>query len=183
MDRLEQMLSAQMQLQAKLGHKYAAMTMEERVAEFTTMATAAVCEITEALAEVTWKPWAKGSPTINAPGVMSELNDTWQFLANMWFITMPDATPSEVADAMHAALDKKLEINHARVNNGYDGTNKCPACRRAYDDTYVTCVPMQPSKVEGANDVPAFCDQAHTYVSSIGEPMGFGVTGWYVVTP
>lgn len=182
-DRLEEMVAAQMQFQARLGHKFAAMDVEERIEHIKTMALAAVCEITEALAEVTWKPWAHGTPTINAKGVTSELNDTWQFIANVWFAAMPTATPAEIADAMHTALEAKLKINHQRADEGYDGQDKCPACRRAYDDTYVTCVRKARAQVEGQNDVPAFCDQLVGYVSDTGEPLGFGSTGWYVVTP
>jgi hypothetical protein len=181
-DRLEQMIAAQQGFQAKLGHKFAAMTPEERIMYMKEMYIAAIAELGEALDETSWKPWAHGY-RFNSAGVVSELSDAWQFMANMWFVAMPTGSPADIAEGMYHTLMNKLEVNHTRADNGYDNTDKCPACRRAYDDTHVTCVRKAHAQHEGTNDVPAFCDISRTYVSDNGEALGFGASGWYVVTP
>jgi hypothetical protein len=135
------MLAQQLEFQHRLGHDFAKMTTDERIAHVKDMFIAAICELTESLGEVSWKPWATGT-RFSTLAFIGELNDTWQFLANMWFVAMPNATTAEIASEMQSALERKLVINYQRVIDGYDGVStKCPECHRALDDSTVLCSP------------------------------------------
>jgi hypothetical protein len=139
MSELVNMLEEQLALQKRLGYDYANMTRWERIAYIKNMYIAAVQELGEALNEVSWKPWTTGEIKIDELAFIGELNDTWQFVANMWFAVMPSATPAEIAHAMEQTHHRKIGVNLARVKMGYDGTNKCSACKRALDDPHVAC--------------------------------------------
>lgn len=150
-DSLVEMLAAQLEYQRSMGHDFAAMSDERRIAWVKDMYIAAVHELGEALDEVSWKPWTDGPPRFTVLPFIAELGDAFQFIMNMWFAAMPHATPAEVATAMHVTLDSKLLVNRARVADGYDGVStKCPGCRRALDDPHVTCRKIGPYRVECA---------------------------------
>jgi dUTPase-like protein len=139
-DRLAEMLLGQRQLQERLGHNFETMSHAERLAYVKEMYVAATLELGEALNETTWKSWTVGDPHINILPFISELSDAWQFIANMWFAALPFATPGQVADAMRETLLTKLQVNHRRADDDYDGVStKCPQCKRALDDPHVMC--------------------------------------------
>lgn len=90
-------------------------------------------ELHEALAETGWKPWAK-SQHINRDAYVSELVDSFHFLMNLMLVV--DCSAEEFL----AKYFEKRGINAARQAAGYDGiAGKCPDCKRALDDTAVTC--------------------------------------------
>ena len=135
-DRLEAMLDAQWALQQRLGNKYAEMTLEERITHVKDMVLAATDELHEALGEIGWKPWAT-SRHLNEDAAFGELRDAWQFLTNAMFAVTTDA-PEHLAQRLFDALMDKLEINHERIERGYDGvSDKCPGCGRALDEVNV----------------------------------------------
>jgi hypothetical protein len=84
---------------------------------------------------VGWKPWAS-SKHINRDAFVSELVDTWQFLMNLFQVV--DVTPEELGEKLAA----KHKVNWQRIAKEYDGvSDKCPECKRAYDDAHVRCSP------------------------------------------
>ncbi len=139
-DRLEEMVSRQLDLQRHLGYDFTKMTMQERLAYIREMYMAIIKELGEALDETTWKPWATGEPHIHTEKYLSELNDVWQLLCNMWFVALPDCDGVDVALMMSSIHEKKVRVNRTRRDNAYDGwSTKCPTCRRALDDPGVRC--------------------------------------------
>lgn len=113
----------------------------QRIAYVKDMYVALVQEAGEALNETTWKPWATAAvPAIHTLELMTELTDIWCFLCNMWLAVMPDATPEQVAEAMFINYHTKVQLNHRRQDEGYDGTNKCPVCKRALDEAHLAFV-------------------------------------------
>lgn len=136
---LTQMLTQQRELQIRLGYDFEKMTTEERVTYIKEMYIAATQELGEALNETTWKSWASGNSMIHIHEFTGELTDTWQFIANMWFAALPDASPEYIAHVMYDRLAAKIRINHKRADANYDGKNKCPQCKRALDDPAVEC--------------------------------------------
>jgi dUTPase-like protein len=123
----------------------------QRIAYVKDMYIALVQEAGEALNETTWKPWAtEAVPAIHTLELITELTDIWCFVMNMWFAAMPDATPEQIAEALFQSHHTKVKVNHQRQNEGYDGTNKCSGCGRAFDDSSVRCVPA-------SNQIPGFC--------------------------
>lgn len=144
-DRLEYMIAQQGELQRRLGYDFDKMTIDERIEFVKTMTLAATAELHEALNEVSWKPWAT-SKHFHTSRLLAELNDAWQFITNIWLAAAPEATPAELAQFMQTTLDEKLQVNHQRIENGYDGvTGKCFNCKRALDDPHVKCRAGVPS--------------------------------------
>ena len=134
-DSLVSMLRQQLDFQRRLGHDFTKMTTDERVQWIKDMTLATVCELTEALNETSWKPWANRSSTVDTIPFVGELSDAWQFITNMWFAALPDLTPEQLAAVMRSTLEAKLVVNRKRHADGYDGVStKCPRCRRALDD-------------------------------------------------
>lgn len=87
-------------------------------------------EISEALQEVSWKPWAKDD-YINAKEFVGELVDAFHFLMNLALIVDP------TGDAFVEAYFKKAEVNANRQAKGYSITeegSKCKHCGRALDE-------------------------------------------------
>lgn len=98
-------------------------------------------ELHEALAETGWKPWAK-SKHVARDAYVSELVDAFHFLMNLMLVVDCDA------DEFLAKYFEKRGINVQRQAEGYDGiTGKCPQCKRALDDTAVTCTETGCSEV------------------------------------
>lgn len=91
-------------------------------------------ELHEFLGEIGWKPWASPRGWVNRENAVGELVDLGHFFANL--LNAIGVTDAE----WESAYRKKQQINRDRQKNGYDGLNKCPKCKRAYDDPSVTCV-------------------------------------------
>lgn len=104
---------------------------DERGSYWSDMHTALVDELSEFLAEVSWKPWANGRGEIkNREAALGELVDAGHFLANL--LISINATDKE----WEAAYQEKQARNKARQerDGGYDNDAlKCPECRRELD--------------------------------------------------
>lgn len=149
-DRLHKMFMAQFDAQVNTyGNNFPEMSMDERIAFISWNAFALDDEIHEAMGEIGWKPWAT-SKHINRDAYCNELIDTWHFLMNMALVV------GMTADEFSGRYFKKLELNVKRQREGYDGRNKCPKCKRAYDDSAVLCRPG-----EGEGD--SYCAQTQEW--------------------
>lgn len=134
MTDLAKMMAAQLELQRVKGTDPTAMTLEERIQFIKDQVLACTDELHEALAEVGWKPWASAR-FISENSAFGELRDAWQFLTNLMFAVTQDS-PEDLAKRLEDNLYEKLEINHRRMAEGYDGVStKCPQCKRALDET------------------------------------------------
>lgn len=147
----------------------------ERAIEMVRIQTlACIKELGEALDEVGWKPWAS-SRHFNVEAFRSELIDAFRFWLNLVHISGMSAE-----GVMNHYLES-LAKTDARVENGYTGLDKCPSCKRAYDDKHIGCWPPT-ENIEDVPPTPAWCEAACTYVSSSGEPMEWSVAqlAWVV---
>lgn len=133
-DMLADMLNRQRALQEQsYGFDFNAMSEEERVLFAKDQALALLDEVHEALGEIGWKPWAT-SRHMNRDAFVSELVDAWHFLMNL--LLAARVTPEE----FYRKYKAKNIKNALRQYKGYDGvTDKCPSCKRAYDDDAVRC--------------------------------------------
>lgn len=100
-------------------------------------------ELSEFMQEVGWKPWATPRGWVNRDAAVGELVDVAHFLANL--LCALDVTDAEWQHAYRT----KQEVNRQRQRSGtYDGVSgKCYACRRAYDDPSVKCIPATDDKL------------------------------------
>lgn len=151
-DRLDEMFRLQREFQERLpgyrGMAYPPTSPEVIVREVMVMGYSAICEITEAVDEVGWKPWAT-SRHVNRAAYLAELADAWAFLMNLCLLV--GATPDE----LYEAYLKKVETNHRRQDEKYDGvSSKCPSCKRAYDDERTWCHPAK------GDNATAWCQDA-----------------------
>lgn len=105
---------------------------EERIQFIKDMILALTDELHEMLGEVGWKPWAT-SDHINEDAFKNELIDAWHFLMNLMLVV------NMSAEELYERYIAKRQKNIKRQDNGYDGLNKCPICKRAYDDDAVEC--------------------------------------------
>jgi hypothetical protein len=139
---LHEALIAQWNLQVKsFGTDPNDLNDEEKLEWIRWNMLALMDELHEALAETGWKPWAK-SKHLNRDAFISELVDAFHFLMNLMLVVNCDA------DEFLGKYFEKRGINAARQAAGYDGvTGKCPDCKRALDDTAVTCTPDGCQKV------------------------------------
>jgi hypothetical protein len=147
----------------------------DRVAEMVRVQTlACIGELTEALNEVGWKPWAS-SNHFNVEAFRSELIDVLRFWLNLVHIS------GMSAEGVLAHYEESLAKTNARVENGYTGLHKCPACKRAYDDKAVGCWP----RTEDDPPTPAYCVSRGAHVSATGDPMEFSVSqnDWVLAGP
>jgi dUTPase-like protein len=133
-DFLTRMIADQRAFQERVDPRPFTGDVSEQIAYVKDMLLALYREIGECLDETTWKPWATGEKAIHRGNLMTELTDAWCFLCNVWFAVMPNATPAQVAQAMAVNHDVKVQLNHKRQDEGYDGKHKCPHCSRALDD-------------------------------------------------
>jgi dUTPase-like protein len=97
-----------------------------------TQILACIAELVEALDEIGWKPWTS-SNHFNVEAFRSELIDAFRFWLNLVHISGMSA--KDVLNKFNESLEK----TNRRVEHGYDGLNKCPACHRAYDDKHMRC--------------------------------------------
>lgn len=98
------------------------------------MILACTDELHEALNETGWKPWAT-SNHINDEAFKNELVDAWHFMMNLMLVIDMNATE------LYKRYLAKRAKNIKRQEDGYDGLDKCPLCKRAYDDDAVACLP------------------------------------------
>lgn len=84
-------------------------------------------ELSEALGEIAWKPWADAE-YFNRDEFIGELVDVMHFVGNM--LVAAGCTDAE----LNARYLAKMEKNRKRMESGYTGLDKCPSCRRARDD-------------------------------------------------
>lgn len=133
---LVSLISAQRDLQLRLGTDFGSMSPEERRNFIVENVLAATDELHEALNETGWKSWAT-SRHLNEEAFFGELRDCWQLLTNLMLVIESD--PDKLAKLFADKLIAKLAVNHARVDSNYDGvTTKCPGCSRALEDVTIT---------------------------------------------
>ena len=86
-------------------------------------------EMSEALNEGHWKPWADADGFKDRDAYVKELVDALHFLVNLFLAAGADA--DEVVTRYFA----KAEVNAQRQADGYDGiSTKCGHCGRALDE-------------------------------------------------
>lgn len=138
---LNELLTAQRDLQVKFGYHFEHMTTLERVDYIKEMVLALTDELHEVLGEVDWKSWTHGERHVNVDGVKKELVDAFHMFMNLMLVV--DMTASELG-ALYA---RKHQVNITRQESGYDGrSTKCPSCRRALEDVTLTEI-----KLSGTN--------------------------------
>lgn len=132
------MLQLQEQLQTDTyGYNFQRMLPADRIQYIKDMKLALDAELQEALDEVSWKPWAT-SHHINREAYISELVDAFHFLMNMLLVF--GDSPDVIVSEFFTRYCLKNRVNAQRQEDGYDGVStKCPICKRALDDSAVTC--------------------------------------------
>lgn len=144
-DRLAEMMLLQSELQREAYWiDVVEFDDEEKIQYIRVNVLACTDELHEALNETGWKPWSSNN-TINEEAFKNELVDAWHFMMNL--INVIGMSPDE----LHQRYLAKREKNVKRQEDGYDNSNKCPVCKRAYDDDAVTC-----SKISEFGGVPYF---------------------------
>lgn len=128
-DRLATIFHAQRRLQERLGYDVAKFS-DEQEAEYVRLNVLSLeDELHEALQETNWKPWSQARPGItDYRAFQGELVDALHFLVNLCLVSGMGAD-----ELTHRFIDKNAR-NHARQDEGYDGSAKCPHCRRALDE-------------------------------------------------
>lgn len=138
-DMLTELFNMQHDLQVEsFGQNFQRMDTGARIAYIKEMKLALEAELQEALNETTWKPWTKRSAAINVTAYVGELVDALHFLMNMFLVIGED--PTHLAKRVFETYLVKHGINADRQASGYDGTDKCSRCGRAYDDPAVECL-------------------------------------------
>jgi hypothetical protein len=128
-DPMTELFRRQLDLQRQTGSYPPAMTPDQRMRYVKDMILACEDELHEALQETEWKPWSTAPPGFkDRDKFAGEIRDALQFVINL--LLAADVTPSELG----AMLSAKWDVNHRRVEEGYDGRNKCDHCRRALDE-------------------------------------------------
>lgn len=136
-DMFEAMMDMQAELQTHAHPLYLdprEMTdTEQKIRFIRDMREALEAELQEAIDETTWKPWSTKSPAINREAYKGEMVDAFHFFMNMMLVE--DITVEE----LFAAYKEKHDRNKARwaAEGGYQADQKCPRCKRAWDDIRV----------------------------------------------
>lgn len=117
----------------KVDYPHMKRDVDNRTAYVTMNLNAAFLELAEAQQETPWKPWATAENRTekwqqNRGKFVGELVDVLFFVANA--LVAVDCTDEELA----VRYAQKMEINRQRQAVGYDGSNKCYICGRAFDD-------------------------------------------------
>ena len=136
LDRLALMFDRQLELQRNsFGTDPSAMIGDQRADYLRTMGFALIDEVFEAMAEVSWKPWADDrGDLINRDAYVTEMIDVWFFVMNLLHVA--GCTPDELFEKYMT----KAEKNRRRQESGYSTrSNKCPVCYRGLDDDGVPC--------------------------------------------
>lgn len=163
MDRLEEIIARQLDLQ--LNHFKAigaGSTYEERMQYLKDNLIALEHELHEALDETNWKPWTTREGFMDTEPYIGELIDALHFLLNLFIVTAPELSAADFATLIYTRYMAKAQVNEERQAAGYDGLNKCPNCRRSYDDSSTRCLPHPPMMwptLEGQEDLP-WCQDA-----------------------
>lgn len=116
MDRLEEMLKLQAELQERYnGVEPIDLEGDARKDYVRTMVLACTDELHEALREVPWKPWSKNIlwDGIGTDNFKLELVDAWHFFMNLMLVS------GMTADELFSEYLRKNKINHGRVDDGY----------------------------------------------------------------
>lgn len=123
--------------------------------------TALMCEVTEALNETGWKPWAS-SNHINRDAYREELADIYIFLMNLMLID--DMTAMDLARLVNDKQDKNVK----RQVDGYTGVKeKCPNCKAALDGAGIGCYWRE----DAPTITPQFwCDKAKDWFKPMSGP-------------
>jgi dUTPase. len=103
---------------------------DDRRKYITAMALGLHDEISEALQEIAWKPWARDD-YVNKQAFIGELVDAFHFLMNLALVVDVNG------DAFVEAYFKKAEVNAKRQRDGYsvaEEGSKCVHCGRALDE-------------------------------------------------
>lgn len=154
-DRLTRMFTKQLELQRRLGTDPTEVRYDERAQRIAEMLFAMTTEIGEVSNEIGWKPWAS-KRFVNDDAAFGELRDAFQFMINAMFMIY-QVSPAELAQLLEVALDEKLVKNHARADTGYEGTEKCPGCRRALDEVSLSEIKGPVNTPHGAVTELVFC--------------------------
>lgn len=114
-------------------------------------------ELTEALDEMSWKPWATAR-YFNGELMLKELVDAFHFLVNVALVAGEGRSPKSTAAAFLAEYRRKADENAHRQVEGYDGlAGKCPACRRNLSDTTRTVPEIDGATGEETGVIHVFC--------------------------
>lgn len=135
-DRLSQMFTRQLELQRQsFGVSPSELDGDERADYLRSMGFALIDEVFEAMAEVSWKPWANDrGAVINRDAYVTELVDVWFFTMNLLHVV--GCTPEEFFNK----YTDKAEKNRRRQEAGYTSrSNKCGVCYRGLDDDGALC--------------------------------------------
>lgn len=121
MDRLEQIMEKQRELQLRLGTDFSSMTLEERAAFMRDHRGYLADEVAEALYEMPcyklWKDYSKmseGDVLVAWQKVRMELVDSLHFFVNLLLCA------GFTAEELHAMYMAKNKENHRRQDEGYD---------------------------------------------------------------
>lgn len=121
MDRLEQIMEKQRELQLRLGTDFSNMTLEERAAFMRDHRGYLADEVAEALYEMPcyklWKDYSKmseGDVHVAWQKVRMELVDSLHFFVNLLLCA------GFTAEELHAMYMAKNKENHRRQDEGYD---------------------------------------------------------------
>jgi hypothetical protein len=121
-------LSSTLELQVKsYGQDPGELTGPELMEFIRWNVLAATDELHEALQETGWKPWATSSH-LNRDEFIGEMVDALHFIANL--LCAAKCSGEELGQRYIA----KQRRNAERQEVGYTGLEKCPTCRRAFDD-------------------------------------------------
>jgi dimeric dUTPase (all-alpha-NTP-PPase superfamily) len=156
--RLTKMLQMQrdLQLMYNKGKAIEDFSPEERMRAILENAYSLCDEIHEATAETGWKPWAS-SNHINTEKFHGEMVDAWHFFMNLMLHS------GMTADDLFRGYMSKHQTNIDRQANEYTGVKeKCPLCKRAYDDAGVKCTSANGSDPKSIGQ--AYCAEAGRFV-------------------
>jgi len=112
-----ELLRAQGQLQEIMGHSFETMDVETRRRYICDQTLAIIKEVTEALDETPWKPWATypTDASINDDPYVGELADVFIFFLNLMLVG--DVSERRLIEAVRAKITK----NQNRYDRKYDG--------------------------------------------------------------
>lgn len=130
-DRLDTLLQMQLQLQTiHMGGDPRDLRGDEWAEFMRWNAWALTDELSEAMSEVGWKPWAT-SRHLNGEAFMREMVDAFHFFMNLLLAGNPDSTPEQIMADFFEKYKAKNEKNAQRQVEGYDGiSDKCGVCKR-----------------------------------------------------
>lgn len=114
---LVQLVAAQRDVQALLGHDLDELTTAERMEYLRNQVLALQVEVVEVLNTSPWKPWATypADAEIDDAEYVKELADVFIFFLNL--LLAGDVSPNRLLEA----VARKIEKNVERANSRYDG--------------------------------------------------------------